>query len=192
MDKATSNGGRIAIDYTINYPHRVDGLILIGSGVSGRGTSGSEEDKLWQELDRSMAPQEGLLKQGRLNESAEIDVNTWASAQNPQSRQRVMTIAVDNAQAQIDNPWKYQVHPSPPGYKRLTEITIPTLVIVGDRDQPGMLLIAEDLHSKIPGSKKVVVEGADHIVNMSKPEVFDKTALEFLSSMSKARDKLLA
>ena len=71
--------------------------------------------------------------------------------------------------------------PDPASYKRLPEITVPTLMI-GDRDVKGMQLIANDLHSKIPGSKKVVVHGADHIVNMSRPKEFNRAVLGFLSS----------
>jgi len=93
-----------------------------------------------------------------------------------------MMIALENAHVQLDNPWKHQVSPDPASYKRLPEITAPTLVMIGDRDVKGMQLIANDLHSKIPGSKKVVVHGADHIVNMSRPEEFNRAVLGFLSS----------
>jgi pimeloyl-ACP methyl ester carboxylesterase len=137
---------------------------------------------VWKEFDKQMAPQEDLIKQGKLKEAAEMDVNTWAAAQNPESRKKIMMIALENAHVQLDNPWKHQVSPDPPGYKRLPEITVPTLVMIGDRDVKGMQLIADDLHSKIPGSKKVIVQGADHIVNMSRPEEFNRIVLEFLSA----------
>jgi len=177
-----SNGGRIAIDFTTQYPNQVDALVLVGSGVSGRKTSDQLEDQVWREFDKQMAPQEELIKQGKLEEAAEMDVNAWAAAQNPESRKKIMIIALENAHVQLDNPWKHQVSPDPPGYKRLPEITVPTLVMIGDRDVKGMQLIADDLHSKIPGSKKVVVQGADHIVNMSRPEEFNRIVLQFLSA----------
>lgn len=41
--------------------------------------------------------------------------------------------------------------------------------------------MVDNLHSRIPGSKKVLIHGADHIVNMSKPEQFEKIVLEFLN-----------
>ena len=181
-----SNGGRIAIDFTTQYPNQVDGLVLVGAGVSGRKTSDPEEDHFWKEFDKQMAPQEDLIKQGKLKEAVEMDVNTWAAAQNPESRKKIMMIALENAHVQVDNPWKHQVSPDPPSYKRLSEISVPTLVIIGDRDVRGMQFIADDLHSKIPASKKMVVQGADHIVNMSRPEEFNKAVLEFLSSTSRA------
>jgi pimeloyl-ACP methyl ester carboxylesterase len=41
--------------------------------------------------------------------------------------------------------------------------------------------MVDNIHSHIPGAKKVLIQGADHIVNMSKPEEFNKTVLEFLN-----------
>ena len=55
--------------------------------------------------------------------------------------------------------------------------------MIGEQDVKGMHFIANDLHSKIPGSKKVVVPGADHIVNMSRPDEFNNAVLGFLSSI---------
>jgi 3-oxoadipate enol-lactonase len=95
----------------------------------------------------------------------------------------MMTIALENALVQVDHPWKHQVSPVPPGYERLAGIKVPTLVMIGDRDLKGMHFIADDLHSKIPGSKKIVVPGADHIANMSRPNEFDRTVLGFFSSI---------
>ncbi len=177
-----SNGGRIAIDFTTNYPKMVDGLILVGSGVSGYQNS-PEEAVFWKEFDLKMAPQEDFVKQGKLREVAMMDVDTWACAQDPESREKVVAIALENAHVQVDNPWKFQVHPDPPGYERLAEIRAPTLVMVGDRDVKGMLSIAETLHSRISGSEKVVVHGADHIVNMSRPAEFNRSVLDFLNSI---------
>src|SRR3990172_11439146 len=49
-----SNGGRIAIDFTINHQSIVGALILVGSGVSGYETSEPEEDKAWAEFDKQI------------------------------------------------------------------------------------------------------------------------------------------
>ncbi len=130
-----------------------------------------------------MAAQEVMIKEGKLKDAAEMDVNVWAAAQNPESRKKLMTMALENAHVQVDNPWQHQVNPVPPGYERLSTIKVSTIVMIGERDVKGMHFIADDLHSKIPGSKKIVVPGADHIVNMSKPKEFNRTVLEFFSSI---------
>ena len=174
-----SNGGRIAIDFTANYPTMVDGLVLVGSGVSGYENS-PEESAFWKEFDQQMAPQEDLVKQGKLEAAAMMDVDTWACAQDPESRKKIVAIALENAHVQADNPWALQVSPEPRGYKRLSEIRAPTLVMVGDKDVKGMQKIAETIHTKILGSKYLVVRGADHIVNMSQTDEFNREVLGFL------------
>ena len=57
-------------------------------------------------------------------------------------------------------------------------------LIIGDRDVPAQILMVDNIHSHIPGSKKVLIPGADHIVNMSKPDEFNKTVLEFLRTQA--------
>ncbi len=74
-----------------------------------------------------------------------------------------------------------EVYPDPPAFQRPSEIYVPTLFIAGDRDVLAQILEVDNLHSHIPGSKKVLIHGADHIVNMSKPEEFNRRVLEFLN-----------
>ncbi len=185
VDMATligvSNGGRIALDFSVQHSKMVEALVLVGTGVSGYEVSGPDEDKIWEEFDKQMKPQEGLVKENRIREAVEMDVDTWASAQNPESRSRIFTTALDNSHILTEHPGKFQVSPNPPAFKRLSEIRVPTLLIVGDRDVQGMQLIAERLHGMVAGSKKVVIHGGDHITNMSKPAEFNRTVLEFLS-----------
>lgn len=175
-----SNGGRIALDFAAECPHMVDSLVLVGTGVKGRQVSGPEEEKAWDEFDAQMKPQEEAIKDNRLAEAAEMDVNVWASAQTPDSRKRLLEIALENSRVQEDGPGKLQVSPQPPAYNRLREIRVPTLIMIGDRDVRGMHYVSDDVHSKIQGSKKLVVPGADHIINMSRPNEFNKAVLEFL------------
>ena len=75
--------------------------------------------------------------------------------------------------------------PDPPGFQRLAGIRVPTLVLVGDRDVPGMVYIARRLHARIPGSTLVVLNGADHIANVSRPKEFNRTVVEFLAGVDR-------
>jgi len=175
-----SNGGRIAADFAVEYPSMLDHLVLVSPGMSGYKSSGPEEDKMWEEFDKQMKPQEVADREGRAVDAVEMDVNAWASAQTPVNRERIRQIALDNFHVHVENPWKLQVPPEPRTFQRLSQIRIPTLVIIGDRDVPPQILLTDNIHSHIPGSKRVLIPGADHIVNMSKPEEFNRTVLEFL------------
>ncbi len=176
-----SNGGRIAIDFTINYPSMIDALVLVSSTVSGYEVAGPEEDRMWAEFEKQVdGPQELAAKEGRIADAVQIDVDTWASAENPANRERILKMAMDNSHIHTNPPSQLQVHPTPPGFKKLSKIRAPTLIIYGDQDVPGMRLVAQQLHTKIPGSELVEIHGADHIVNMSKPDEFNRTVLDFL------------
>jgi hypothetical protein len=54
--------------------------------------------------------------------------------------------------------------------------------VFGDLDMPGILDIAGRIEKEVSGSKKVVIKGAAHSVNMEKPEKFNKVVLEFLGN----------
>lgn len=176
-----SNGGAIALDFAVEHPEMLERLILVGTGVWGYENT-PEEEKIWDRFDEMMKPQELAVKENRLADAVEMDVNVWAAAQNPTSRKRILEIAMDNARTQAEPPGKWQIRRQPSTFKRVVEINAATLLIVGDRDVEGMILQSRRLQELIPNSKLVVVEGADHVVNLSKPDQFNRLVLEFLKN----------
>src|SRR5207302_4932662 len=119
-----------------------------------------------------------------VSNGGEMDVNAWAPAQTLANRERITQIAMDNFHVHVENPWKLQVPPEPRTWERLSNIRVPTLLIIGDRDVPEQILMVHNIHTHIPGSKKVLIQGGDHIVNMSKPDEFNRTVLEFLRTQT--------
>ncbi|HEV2119903.1 MAG TPA: alpha/beta hydrolase [Candidatus Bathyarchaeia archaeon] len=72
-----SNGGRIALDFAVEYPGMVQSLILVSPGASGYRVSGPEEERLWNEFEEQMKPQEVADREGRAADAVEMDVNAW-------------------------------------------------------------------------------------------------------------------
>lgn len=61
----------------------LDHPVLVSPGMSGYKSSGPEEDKMWEEFENRMKPQEEADREGRAADAVEMDVNAWASVQTP-------------------------------------------------------------------------------------------------------------
>jgi 3-oxoadipate enol-lactonase len=64
--------------------------------------------------------------------------------------------------------------------ERLGEVRAPTLVVVGERDQPDFHAVANELARGIPLARKVVAPGAGHMVPMEARQEFNDLVIEFL------------
>ncbi len=62
----------------------------------------------------------------------------------------------------------------------LPHISVPTLLLYGDKDVRSPLSVAEDLHARIPTSRMVVLPGVGHVSNMEAPERFNAEVHHFL------------
>jgi pimeloyl-ACP methyl ester carboxylesterase len=70
---------------------------------------------------------------------------------------------------------------APDSAVRLADVRVPTLVVVGDEDVEDFLAMADAAAAGIPGARKVVVEGAAHVVALEKPQEFNAALLAFLA-----------
>jgi 3-oxoadipate enol-lactonase len=77
----------------------------------------------------------------------------------------------------------------PPAIGRLSEINVPALIIIGERDSTDNQNIADLLHEGIHSSSKEIIEGAGHMVNIEKPQRFNSIVLDFLSSQLSTRNQ---
>ena len=56
----------------------------------------------------------------------------------------------------------------------------PTLLIVGDEDQPRVFAAADLLEKELPNVRKAIMHGTAHMPNMERPEGFKRIVLDFL------------
>ena len=64
--------------------------------------------------------------------------------------------------------------------ERLTEITVPTLIIVGEDDPGTPVAASQAMHQRIEHSKLVVLPSAAHLSNIEQADAFNAALLEFL------------
>ncbi len=69
-------------------------------------------------------------------------------------------------------------------YATLSTITVPTLVICGERDGIAPFPLSQEIAAGIPGSHLEVLGGAGHVCNADTPVAFNKLLREFLPTIS--------
>jgi len=68
--------------------------------------------------------------------------------------------------------------------EKVAEISLPTLILVGQDDKMTPVKYSRFLAEKIPGSRLAIVPGAGHLVMVEKPEEFNAQLRDFLSDLS--------
>lgn len=65
----------------------------------------------------------------------------------------------------------------------LPSIDVPTLVLHGELDARSPLAVGQELHTKIPGSRLVVLPGVGHLSNLQAAAAFNQEVRTFLRSL---------
>jgi pimeloyl-ACP methyl ester carboxylesterase len=66
---------------------------------------------------------------------------------------------------------------------RLPQITVPTLVVVGEDDAIAPVDVAEAMAKAIPGARLEVVPAAGHVANLENPDVFNRALADFVAAL---------
>jgi 3-oxoadipate enol-lactonase len=177
-----SQGGKVAIDFTLSYPAMVTSLIRVSSGVGEQEPSAILQ-RAWGEMEQAEEA-EGL---GRV---LELELQLWVDgptrseqAVNTKVRDRVREMNAALFERIPQHEAAEESSLDPPAIERLTEIQAPTLIIVGDKDVPDVLAIAELMETQISNSRKVIFPDAAHMVSMERPDEFNRVVMEFLNSL---------
>jgi 3-oxoadipate enol-lactonase len=176
-----SRAGGIALDFTLDHPEKVDALILVGSALGGLNHEPPDHEKrMFDEMDEAWGQKDFVRLAG-------LELKMWVDGPN-QSQARVAPALRERVREMILG--TYTSHTTegkpqrldPPAAKRLGDVNTPTLIILGDLDESGVLAAADQLARGIPGARKVVIVGTAHMPSMEKPGEFNQIVLDFLKS----------
>src|SRR6267142_4631111 len=160
-----SLGGYASLGFYLAHPEMVRALVICDSGPGYRN---AEARAAWNQRAHERAVEleaRGLDALGGRSREVREAVGLHRSAQGLAHAARGMLAQRDSRV--IDG---------------IPSITVPTLVIVGDQDQP-FLAPCEYLAKKIPGARLEVIAGAGHSSNLDQPAAFNRVLLEFLETL---------
>ncbi|EFL33520.1 3-oxoadipate enol-lactonase [Streptomyces viridochromogenes DSM 40736] len=166
-----SMGGQIVMDCYRLFPDRVRGLVLADTFPAAETPEGVRtRDAMADRLLR-----EGM--RGYADEVLERMVAPYAPVEVKAHVHRMMTAtAPEGAAAAL------RARARRPDYRDLlTRVCVPALVVVGADDDFTPVSDARAMHAALPDSALLVVEGAAHMPNLERPEVFDEALGEFLT-----------
>jgi len=178
-----SMSGKTTLDFALEYPDRVGALVLVASALSGYRFTDAGTLAAWKAGDAA-------LEAGRLDEAVQIEMQTWVAGPrrsleqiDPELRRRVRDMLLQSYATPPDLGEEQPL--DPPAIGRLGQVRAPTLIVVGDEDQPDISVIAGSLESEIAGARKVVMRGVAHLPNMEQPAAFNRIVRDFLAGLPK-------
>ncbi|MBA3263282.1 MAG: alpha/beta fold hydrolase [Thermoleophilaceae bacterium] len=185
-----SMGGYIAAEVAIQFPQRVDQLLL----VSAAGITSA---------DLAHAP---ILTVGRIATA----VATWGAARHremasrPKSRHMALALVARHPSLlRADLAYEgFFKGTGKPGFDaalraslrydfrdRLPDISQPTLIVWGEKDSIIPVKDANEFERLIPDSRKVVMKDTGHIAMAERPGAFNDLMMEFFAETGPAADK---
>ena len=177
-----SRGAMIALDFTVENPGRVSSLVWVAGGLRGFET---EEDPRLVDVE----PELQRLEDARDWEAlVELETRIWTDGPgqrpdrvDPDLRRRMIEWNLENYRAEQEA--NQAIQPEVPAAQLLDRLTMPCLFMWGTLDESSVLEAGEKLVAEVPGARSHVFEGVAHMVNLERPEVFNRIVRDFLEEV---------
>jgi pimeloyl-ACP methyl ester carboxylesterase len=166
-----SMGGYIALAFMRLFPERVKSLILIDTKATADTEAGRQgRDELAAKIGEQgalVAAQAMLPKMftEEVDEKVRKEAEQWMLEQPPSA-------LVADLKAMRDRPDSTPLLP---------QISVPTLVVVGEQDPITPPAEAEAMAGAIPGARLVTISGASHLAPVERPDAVNQALADFLA-----------
>jgi 3-oxoadipate enol-lactonase len=179
IDKAIvfgmSAGGGIAIDVALKHPEKVTALVFVGAVVSGYGYSSH------------MLTRGGRISLEELiaDPPKFIQYFGWEDpytlfSENVKAKEKCLRLLQANPMNVSLDKFRFHKPRDRPAAKCLSEIKVPTLVLVGEYDIPDVHAHAGVIEVGIPNAKREIIFKAGHLIPLDQPEAFNSSVRTFL------------
>ena len=174
-----SMGGMIAQEMALNYPQKIDGLILVATdcGISLRIKAPPEASRLFSEMVR-LGTKEAKLAAERCLFAEQTFEN------HPQIIQRYADVSQRYPAPQELLARQWAAVTQHDACARLQHVSSPTLAITGSEDVLIPPQNAKLLAEKIPDAQMISINGGGHLFLIEQPRQFNEAVIGFLEALS--------
>ncbi len=177
-----SMGGFCAMDFALEHPRAVDGLIMVGSAPSGLDFDATRPAKF--------AEAEQAEEKHDWERLIELSAQIWYDGEGREPSQ------VDAGKREYMKQMQREAMPyrdleqgkalplQPAAAERLGELHVPVLIICGIYDTAYIRAASDYMEQHIDGAKKIMVESA-HLPSMDSPAQFNEMLRDFLLEHAK-------
>lgn len=158
-----SMGGGTAIDLALAHPERVAALVLIASAVSG--APEPELEPAVAELDRAI---DAADERGDLDEVNRLEAHLWLDGPGHDGRVTGVTreLLLEMNGRALASPEPGDPAAVPGAFSRLDDISVPTLILVGDLDLAHIRENARHAAEVIPRARLIELRDVAHLPHM--------------------------
>ena len=168
----------IALDFTIAYPDLVEKLVLVSPGLRGYDFRDPWVGTRFAAMMQSLSKRE-------VDEAVEVFLTMWVDGPyrkpeeaDPLVRERAREMATRSFGLSRLAPNCKGLEP--PAIGRLSEVSVPTLIILGEKDAPDIHAIGKLIHEGVERSELMEISGVGHALPMEKPNEFNRAVNHFL------------
>jgi pimeloyl-ACP methyl ester carboxylesterase len=166
-----SQAGRVVLRFALAYADSVAGIVLQGAPLDGFLPAPREEDAI------PLAGYRALARAGEIGRMKRL----WRGHRLMRTASPAARACLDRLLADYQGRDLLADSPGPPAPTagRLGEIAAPALVVTGEHDTKWRRLVGDALAYGLPHAERAVIDGADHLCNLSHPERFNALVGDF-------------
>jgi 3-oxoadipate enol-lactonase len=163
-----SMGGTAALEFALAEPRRAESLVLLAPGVTGYPEPSEPELEAEFEALGAVGDEDGL---------ADLIAAIWGAAgPSPVVLEQARSAA--RALRSLD----LYMREGEPVFGRLEQVGAPTVMMVGDKDVPGLIASNEAAAERIPGCELIRMPGVDHYPTIREPRLVLDTILRHITA----------
>ncbi|MGZ6015449.1 MAG: alpha/beta fold hydrolase [Phenylobacterium sp.] len=168
-----SFGGGLAVGYAIDHPGQVDRLVIAGASLNGFQPSPA----FGKRIQHIMLPMIfGDMDAVAANASKE----TWIMAPGHDEARAKATALMKASPQDLRHQMHDPIRGWPSDLPRMGGLKVPTLILTGDHDIADNQAASGAAQALIPGSKRIVVEDAGHLMQLEHPKELADLIADFV------------